>query len=866
MEIISIDPNSEYNSPYYDDDNNSSCSESSSSCDDCSFDDDSAEDFTDEESESEETSFNDSKFSILLSPKTINMEANGSELYVMKSIENRDSDRDVNIDLVSTPGKYLNSNIFDRVFDCCDNILTGNNMDIDLDVKNFDLTTYITEDDCNLPATRVIQSTKKRPVLKTKPIRISSGKPSNYKKITNRQYSYNKNMKFNTESDTDSEDSDESVDVETICDNIIKSPEKLIIKTENVDDCILEDPTYNHTILNVTKNSGTNSQKILSSTAASTQASANFQDENTDHDYYSPKKPNRLIKEEYPIENNFKSNIVNKESNIELNCIKVEDKQNLKEHLITNIISESVVSNVNTNNKLLKTGKRKLNLQEYKQRRGNPNFPSSQRIDSQNDTLNYHVSTNDSVVNEISINLRASVNKTKQPKNVDTANQILDPILEASRKAIRNQELKKAEIIKKSEPVIRVQDHISILPLAEINSQYEAIKEAKEKQNLQKLKINPNFEEIVIVSIGCNTNLTIPAQNSHLTCNETEQNMMLLYNISDTIKKANSCGEHIVISSNSLISSIKDVVLKINNPPTGIPETQTSPNIGVSPPKNVSPGKPEASNLGESVSTDVDHGEDRTIMHLRKDRVRPKSHSVSMQTEYSSIFPVLKRLSREYTSNKCTSQRKDKYTERRYRKRGISSSSESENENNKKTKCDNRRDHSSSPTRKRLSRKENNSYSKTTSPYRSVSPKYNSYKRNSDQRSISSLEARNKDRRPSSRNSIISRSSSSSNRSRSRHRHYSTSSQSSSSSFRSVSRENAHRRSLNKNQREASPGTKLNTITIFSDFFAIIYFSEERRIVYVGRIEKETSKEDLKKKFLMFGPIKQITLHYKDTG
>lgn len=814
MEIISIDPNSEYNSPYYDD-NNSSCSESSSSCDDCSFDDETADDFTEEETESEETSFNDSKFSILLSPKTINMEENGSELYVMKSIENRCSDKDINIDLVSTPGKYLNANIFDRVFDSCDNILTGNNMDIDLDVKNFDLTTYITEDDCNLPTTnRAIQSTKKLPVFKTKPIRMSSGKPSNYKKITDivnrRQYSYNKNMKFNTESDTDS-DTDESVDVETICDNIIKSPEKLIIKTENIDDCILEDPTWNHTILHVTKNSGTNSQKILSCTAESTQAYEHFQHENTDHDYYSPKKINRLIKEEYSIENPVKCNIVHKESNIELNCIKVEDKQNLKEHLITNTISESVVSNLDTNNKLLKTGKRKLNLQEYKQRRGNSNYPSSQRIDSPNDTPNYHVSTNNSVVNESSINLRASVNNTKQPKNVETANQILDPILEASRKAIRNQELKKAEIIKKSEPVIRVQDHISILPLAEINSQYEAIKEGKEKQNLQKLKINPNFEEIVIVSIGCNTNLTIPAQNAHSNCNETEQNMLLLYNISDTIKKANSFGENIVISSNSLISSIKDVVLKINNPPTGIPETHTSPNIGVSPPKNVSPGKPEASNfgiLGETVSTDVDHGEDRTIMHLRKDTQRPKSHSVSVQTEYSSIFPVLKRLSREYTSNKCTSQRKDKYAERRYRKRGISSSSD--DENNKKIKCDNRRDNSSSsPTKKRLSRKENSSYSKTTSPYRSVSPNYNSYKRTSDQRSISSLEARNKDRRPSSRNSIISRSSSSSHRSRSRHRHYSTSSRSSSSSFRSVSRENAHRRSLNKNQREASPGMKL---------------------------------------------------------
>lgn len=261
VEIISIDPNSEYNSPYYDD-NNSSCSESSSSCDDCSFDDESADDFFEEDIESKETSFNNSKFSILLSPETINMEENGIAMYAMKSIENRSPDRDINIDLVSTPGKYLNSNIFDRVFDCCDNILTENNMDIDLDVKNFDLTTYITEDDCNLPSTNI-----KKTILKTKPIRISSGKPSNYKKITNnlnsRQYPYNKNMKFDTDSDSDSDDSDESVDVETICDNTTQSTEKLIIKTEKQDEYILADPTWNHEIC------GINSETVLSSSAES---------------------------------------------------------------------------------------------------------------------------------------------------------------------------------------------------------------------------------------------------------------------------------------------------------------------------------------------------------------------------------------------------------------------------------------------------------------------------------------------------------------------------------------------------------------------------------------------------------------------
>lgn len=36
--------------------------------------------------------------------------------------------------------------------------------------------------------------------------------------------------------------------------------------------------------------------------------------------------------------------------------------------------------------------------------------------------------------------------------------------------------------------------------------------------------------------------------------------------------------------------------------------------------------------------------------------------------------------------------------------------------------------------------------------------------------------------------------------------------------------------------------------------------------MYVGRIEKDTSREDLKIKFSSYGPIKQITFHHKDTG
>lgn len=39
---------------------------------------------------------------------------------------------------------------------------------------------------------------------------------------------------------------------------------------------------------------------------------------------------------------------------------------------------------------------------------------------------------------------------------------------------------------------------------------------------------------------------------------------------------------------------------------------------------------------------------------------------------------------------------------------------------------------------------------------------------------------------------------------------------------------------------------------------------EERRIVYVGRLEEELTKEELRRKFSVYGHVKQVSLHYKE--
>ena len=42
--------------------------------------------------------------------------------------------------------------------------------------------------------------------------------------------------------------------------------------------------------------------------------------------------------------------------------------------------------------------------------------------------------------------------------------------------------------------------------------------------------------------------------------------------------------------------------------------------------------------------------------------------------------------------------------------------------------------------------------------------------------------------------------------------------------------------------------------------------NEERRIVYVGKISEGTTRADLRKRFEVFGPILEISVHFRDRG
>uniref|UniRef100_A0A182T809 Uncharacterized protein n=1 Tax=Anopheles maculatus TaxID=74869 RepID=A0A182T809_9DIPT len=442
--------------------------------------------------------------------------------------------------------------------------------------------------------------------------------------------------------------------------------------------------------------------------------------------------------------------------------------------------------------------RKKLNLQEYKKRREHtecaPEGGSKASVPSiirQQSVSRDSTSTNDGTVNSTSGYSNSSkcpvsngvviakpeptqiVKPGKQSlqQNSHKPQEPLDPISAAKMKALRMQQLKKEAAIKSNEVKLsqKTIPLMPILPLAQITSlEFDEHgnplpldeSSSKTKQDLPgsvngSLKLHPDYEEIIIVSIGCNTSLTIepseqdaestvshlpssvedgrrPQQHSSKHGSGPEKEATRLLNISDTIKRC--CPSVDTMPGSSLIASIQEVMIKQSNkstsnhhgPPIGTDASiaegavtlknaetmpaaasanvvnnvggpardqqqlyllhQTSPDVGVSPPSSFSPGKPEraqttnARTIGDSpakqsrtakthscpsaaagptnttttvvstqtdtnVATVAEHGEDKVIMHLRKDRVRAQRIDAATQTDPSGRFPPLCKLS-----------------------------------------------------------------------------------------------------------------------------------------------------------------------------------------------------------------------------
>uniref|UniRef100_A0A1Q3EZU6 Putative peroxisome proliferator-activated receptor gamma coactivator-related protein 1 n=1 Tax=Culex tarsalis TaxID=7177 RepID=A0A1Q3EZU6_CULTA len=546
--------------------------------------------------------------------------------------------------------------------------------------------------------------------------------------------------------------------------------------------------------------------------------------------------------------------------------------------------------------------KKKLNLEEYKKRRELPfdesicfSIPVTESS-SKSSIGSVSTTSESSGKEEIANSTPATVQCVQaQPAEAKPRAKVpLDPISAAKLKALRMQQLKREAAIKSTEAKIIPKTVPQIVPLAEITSmQFDEHGnpipyDKNAEHDGASTKLHDDYEEIIIVSMGCNTEVTLHprevveevSKDKHAVSQEHEiQKNGLLSDITATIKRCQSTVPTI-ISSSSLISSIKEVVIKKENNTNktdavggnGAPAEkrtvgggqayqQCSPNIGVSPNNAFSPGKPEraggvydeyeegqlqSSTEEKTANKPIEHGEDKIIMHLRKDRQRSKGVSIAIQTIPLNQFPELKRLSpvkvkpRTTSRSSCgsatrSSQRgadEDRSRSRRqYRKRHSRSSSS-------ETETRNRSSNSYSRSRCGSSRRRSRSRSRS---YRGRS-RSDSQRRRYQERDYSRRNRCSRRRRRSRSESSDYTSSSDSSCSRSRSR-----------SSRSVSRPSSR---LSPHPRNTSRAEYRRPAAV----------SPERKIVYVGRLESALKRDDLKRKFMQYGRIKQVTLHYKESG
>lgn len=165
--------------------------------------------------------------------------------------------------------------------------------------------------------------------------------------------------------------------------------------------------------------------------------------------------------------------------------------------------------------------------------------------------------------------------------------------------------------------------------LARMAAQQKAERAAQQEKAMLH---NQNLVELVVVSMGCNTDITI----SNASNDDSAPSSHLINNINDTIIKAHS--ENVKISSNSLIASIQDVIIKKCIPASTVDETMTV-SRGATPPVEAAAAKP------------TEHGEDKVIMYLPKDRRKVLTKSIECQTENLLQFPMLQTTKRKRDRN-----------------------------------------------------------------------------------------------------------------------------------------------------------------------------------------------------------------------
>lgn len=323
--------------------------------------------------------------------------------------------------------------------------------------------------------------------------------------------------------------------------------------------------------------------------------------------------------------------------------------------------------------------RRAINLEDYKRLRsteGKLNNDSSKTSNPTTITLSGTANNDSPAITTVEPPAVSPTIVASTPTEPEIDNKYVDPISEAKNKALRMQERRKAARLKQDDIQLKT-PLVPILPLAVMTG---LISEERYLAELNASKMHgknkdaadakpPSFDEIQIVSVGCNTNTTIRPDY---------QSASLLSNLSNRIRTKAP------LTTNSLLFSIQDVVIRKTN--TEFDSTQKSPTTSPAA-AEYSPGKPEGACEGAVPNdhTGYHHGEDKVIMHLRKDRIRAKTLSTSCQTDVTPEFPELERLAplnkRHYRRRSLSNSSASSSTgSESYSERSSRSSSESESE------------------------------------------------------------------------------------------------------------------------------------------------------------------------------------------
>ncbi|KAH9634934.1 hypothetical protein HF086_017233 [Spodoptera exigua] len=660
------------------------------------------------------------------------------------------------------------------------------------------------------------------------------------------------------------------------------------------------------------------------------------------------------IKEPRPKQDNFYTALFSNKQDVQIpKEIKLKpEKKPVDEELNKCMLVAAIKKQVEQPQK-----KKKLNLQEYKLRKGASSNNSSATVSPEAIFPDMPSPGQDKIpkcpVIKPTNGCSNNIPKPNEPE-------WFDPIKEASRKILLNTNKKKAEALRKRDEIIVMSKipKVENLQLQPLISEAEMLKIVGKAQpeilpmppQSDKPQQSGLYQEIVLVSVGINTDDKICQQEepevkaisptdskSLINFKIKKSDHVLKQNVFDNVKRGKSSTvedntdkkidkkryKDITATlksvekqvetrnlSNSLFSSIQDVVMK--KAPEKI-ESVESTNT-----KSQNEKRFVKTTIVREYDPKAEHGEDKVILHLGKNRSKPSTCTISIQTDTQPEFtelPAVSTLKKKAsppparqrndsdmsvssessiprkTSEPQVESRKTKEIVSKHKDSRVYKNDRSRSKDRYDSKYSRRRSRSTSRGRRRRSHSRSRSrsrsrgyrrYKRSDSPYkrkhRSRSPYKNrsqrSRSRQTDTRSKSPAAKKIKltppvngnERKsiksltPPLRKPTISECSDSSTSSSS------SSSSSSSTSSSSSSASSTKSRGSGSSYKRDEPYKSKGYRSYSSEDRESNTLVEERRIVFVGRLEKDITKMTLKNQFSKFGHVVEVRLHSKEDG